>query len=179
MRKSSTVLRFIIWFIFLIGGAIGGILLDQIYFKTLWQSLYWHAISLIIGLYLFRLSIRASRNTGRYLARMGKEGDIPKFETNRLVTSGYYACMRHPMHFGLMFFILAWAFLTGSISFILFIAPFEIVLMILMIKFLEEKEAFKKFGQAYFEYKKSVPMFSLKRECIKKLFSKYGLIDAK
>ena len=97
---------------------------------------------------------------------------MPRFETNRLVTTGYYACMRHPMHFGLLFFPLSVALILGSVSFILFIAPVEMVFMIAMIKFFEEPEAIRKFGQEYLDYKNRVPMFSLKWNCLKPLFSK-------
>jgi len=29
---------------------------------------------------------------------------FPRLETNKLVSTGVYDCMRHPMHFGLLFF---------------------------------------------------------------------------
>ena len=175
MNRFGTTFRFLIWILFLLGGAVAGIYGDLTYCPFLFKNTLFHAVSFVIGWLLLRLVMRASRNTGRFLARHGKEGTIPKFETNRLVTHGYYGCMRHPMHFGLLFFPLAWAFLLGSCTFIAIIAPLEMVIMILMVKFLEEKEALQKFGKAYREYKKQVPFFSLKRECLKTLFSKQGL----
>ncbi len=175
MNRLSTLLRIFIWIVFLLGGGLIGIVWDLHCCPSLFKNPFFHGITFIIGFLLLRLVMRASRNTGRYLARYGKEGDIPRFETNRLVKHGYYGCMRHPMHLGLLLFPLAWACLLGSLAFILIIAPVEILILILMIKFLEEKEAFKKFGQAYLEYKKQVPFFSIKRECLKKLFSKHGL----
>ncbi len=174
MKRSSTVLRIVIWLLFLFGGAIGGIFWDLSCCSALFRNLYFHLITFFIGLWLMRLVMNASRNTGRYLARFGKKGDIPKFETNRLVTTGYYACMRHPMHFGLLFFPLAWALMIGSVTFIFIIAPVEMLLMILMIKWFEEKEALKKFGTQYLAYKKQTPFFTLKKECLKELFSKHG-----
>lgn len=174
MKRSSTVLRIVIWILFLFDGAIGGIFWDLAFCARLFQNLYFHLITFFIGLWLMRLVLRASRNTGRYLAKFGKKGDIPKFETNQLITTGYYACMRHPMHFGLLFFPLAWALMVGSVTFILIIAPIEMLLMILMIKLFEEKEALQKFGLQYMEYKKQTPFFTLKKECLQQLFSKHG-----
>jgi protein-S-isoprenylcysteine O-methyltransferase Ste14 len=62
------------------------------------------------------------------------------------------------------------AFLVGSPSFILIISPFEIILMLIMIKLLEEPEAIAKFGDEYREYKKMVPWFCFKIECLKELW---------
>ena len=131
--------RMIVWFLMLVGGPL------------LW------------------LVMRISRNTGRLLARLGREGDLPRLETNKLVTEGIYATMRHPMHFGLLFFPLAIALTLGSPSFILIIAPLEMLLMIAMIKLIEEPEAIRKFGDAYRDYQKRVPMFSLRPESLRQL----------
>ena len=175
MQRSSTFFRLSIWLLFLVGGAVGGILWDLSCCPELLYNVYFHIFSFIVGLGVLRLVINASRNTGRYLARHGKEGDIPRFETNRLVTTGYYACMRHPMHLGLLLFPLGWALLVGSPTFILIIAPAEMLLMVLMIKLFEEKEALQKFGEAYRQYMRQTPMFSFKIKCLKALFGKNGL----
>jgi protein-S-isoprenylcysteine O-methyltransferase Ste14 len=91
-------------------------------------------------------------------------------DTNVLVNQGVYKYMRHPMHLGLLFLPLSFAFLIGSPSFILFIAPAEMVIMLLLIKFFEESEAIKKFDKQYIEYKKQVPWFCFKIHCLKELF---------
>ncbi len=166
---KSNIIRIILWLVMLIGGAVLGIYFDKIYFSELFHSLIFHAISFAFGYILLRMVLKTARNTGKYLAKMGREGNIPRLQTNRLVTDGLYGCMRHPMHFGLMFFLPAFALLIGSPVFILVIAPAEMLLMILMIKLFEEKEAEKKFGQAYLDYKKRVPFFSIKKECLKML----------
>jgi len=168
--RVSTIIRILIWVIFLIGGSVAGFWLDSYLFKTWLINPWFHGISFFVGLIIFRLVINCSRNTGKLLARLGREGDLPRMETNKLVTEGYYACMRHPMHFGLLFFPWALAFLIGSLSFILIIAPLEILFMIIMIKFIEEREAIKKFGDEYIQYQKQVPMFSFKLECLRSLF---------
>jgi protein-S-isoprenylcysteine O-methyltransferase Ste14 len=119
---------------------------------------------------LILLVIRISKNTGRTLAKYGRKGDVKRMDTNVLVNQGVYKYMRHPMHLGLLFLPLSFAFLIGSPSFILFIAPAEMVIMLLLIKFFEESEAIKKFDKQYIEYKKQVPWFCFKIHCLKELF---------
>lgn len=152
------------------GGATAGLYLDALWFPQWLTDPLFHIISFIIGVLLVKLVINSSRNTGRLLARLGREGNLSRLQTNKLVTEGYYACMRHPMHMGLLLFPLAAAFLIGSISFILIIAPLEMVFMVAMIKLVEEPQALRKFGKAYEKYKKQVPMFSLRLECLQSLF---------
>ncbi|GBD89650.1 hypothetical protein BMS3Abin04_00358 [bacterium BMS3Abin04] len=166
------VLRIVVWVTMLIGGTILGFAIDLRLFKSFLSSSVFHIITLILGLFLINLVFRASRNTGRILAQLGREGNVPRMETNKLVTEDIYACMRHPMHLGLLFFPLAVALIIGSLSFIIFIAPFEMILMILMIKLFEEPEAIKKFGNDYLIYMKKVPMFNLRIECLRKLLKK-------
>jgi len=161
--------RFLIWFVFLIGGAALGIFLDLRWFPALWHSLWFHMVTAIPGVLLLRLVMLISRNTGKYLARKGREGDLPRMQTNRLVTDGMYGCMRHPMHLGLMLFPWSFALITGSLSFILLIAPAETLMILLLIRIVEEPGARKKFGKAYDEYMKKVPMFSFRKECLKLL----------
>jgi len=169
--NKDNIFRITIWLIFLIGGAIVGIHFDKIYFYDWFNSTKFHIATLIVGYLLLKIVLKASRNTGRYLAKYGREGDIPRMQTNQLVTTGLYACMRHPMHLGLLFFPLAFALLVGSPTFILIIVPLEMLLMVLMIKIVEEPQAQKKFGQAYTDYKKKVPFFSFKADCLKKLLA--------
>jgi protein-S-isoprenylcysteine O-methyltransferase Ste14 len=123
------------------------------------------------GLLLLVLAFRAAANGGRELTK-GRVGDIPRMETNRLVVTGIYSCMRHPMLFGLTLLPLGWAFLLGSPTFITIIAPLEMLFIIGMVLVLEEMEVKRKFGEAYDAYKKEVPMVSFRIKCLKWLFSK-------
>ena len=54
---------------------------------------------------------------------------------------------------------------------IMVIAPLEILFMLVMIKFGEEPEAIRKFGDAYREYQKQVPMFNLRSGCLRQLLN--------
>ncbi len=168
----KTAMRMIVWMVMLAGGIWGGLLLDRQWFPKLYNNLWVHLTGFIIGLILLKMVITISRNTGRTLAKYGREGTLPRMETNRLVTSGIYQHMRHPMHLGLLFFPFAFAFLAGSPSFVLVIAPAEAVFMLLMIKWVEEPEALRKFGEIYRHYMKQTPWFCVKKECLKALFQK-------
>ena len=161
--------RAFVWIIMMLGGAAAGLYLDNCLFAGIHASIPFHVVSFLGGALLLTLVVRISRNTGRTLAKFGRTGNVKKMETNLLVRSGAYKFMRHPMHLGLLFFPLGFALLIGSPSFILLIAPAEIVLMLLMIKFLEEPEAIRKFGNEYIEYKKELPWFCFKKECLKEL----------
>lgn len=60
---------------------------------------------------------------------------------------------------GLFLLMLGLGVLFGSLSLILIFTPLFILLNVLYVKAVEEKEMEKKFGQEYLEYKKNVPMF--------------------
>lgn len=77
----------------------------------------------------------------------------------------------HPMHFGLLFFPWSLALILGSFSFILFIAPLEMLFMVVMIKLVEEPKVIRKFGDAYREYQKQVPMFNLRPVCWRQILN--------
>ncbi len=162
-------LRILLWLVFLLGGLWLGIHLDRALFPWALNSLAWHLASAAMGGAVAWLMARIARNTGRTLARFGREGELPRLETNRLVTSGPYGCMRHPMHLGLMLFPLAVALLAGSPGFLLIVAPLEILVMVLLILTLEEREALAKFGDSYREYRRRVPAFNLRPACLRRL----------
>ncbi len=168
----SVVIRIILWILLLAGGTAAGIRLDMELFRDLFFSPLFHATTLIPGLIMMRYAFRAAGNGGRELARSGREGDIPRLETNRLVVSGIYARMRHPMLFGLMLVPMALALMVGSPSYILFIAPAEMAFIALMVLTLEEGECRAKFGEEYKKYAERVPAVCFRAECLKMLFGK-------
>ncbi|HFD80076.1 MAG TPA: isoprenylcysteine carboxylmethyltransferase family protein [Gammaproteobacteria bacterium] len=166
---TSVRVRLLIWLVLLIGGAVAGVLLDLRLWPRLFANPWWHLASFLFGVLLLRLVFRVSRVTGRTLARHGRIGELPRMETNRLVTSGPYACMRHPMHLGLLLFPWSLALLIGSPAFLLIVAPLEMIVMVLMVLTLEEHEALRKFGDAYVDYRHRVPAFSLRPDCLRRL----------
>jgi len=163
------IFRIFVWLIMMVGGSALGLFLDRRWFPLLQRSILFHALTLALGVLAIWLVMRISRNTGRLLARMGREGDLPRGETNRLVTAGVYGCMRHPMHLGLLLFPLSLALLVGSPTFILLIAPLEAIFILALVKLVEEPEAIARFGDAYREYQRRVPMFNLRADCLRLL----------
>jgi len=165
------VLRILIWVLMLVGGSALGIWLDWRWLHKLFINPVFHLATLVAGILLLRLVMRVSRFTGRLLASMGREGDIPRMDTNKLVTTGIYGCMRHPMHLGLLFFPWSVALILGSPFFILVITPLEMLFLLAMIKFVEEPEAIRKFGDAYRDYRKEVPMFNFRPACWRQILN--------
>ncbi len=166
----SVVIRILLWLIMLIGGAIYAINKDlgNLLFSTLW----FHIVCATIGFFILILAFRAAASGGRELAKKGRSKHIPRLETDQLVTSGIYSCMRHPMLLGLTFLPLGWGLLLGSPTFITTVAPIEMIFIIIMVIVFEEREVVQKFGDKYKQYQKKVPMISFKIDCLKQLFSK-------
>ncbi|BAF72265.1 methyltransferase family protein [Sulfurovum sp. NBC37-1] len=166
---ASVIVRILLWLLMLLGGAYIGIKNDLN--DPLFASPFFHLFSAMAGLIILRLAFHAAANGGRELTK-GRVGDIPRLETNRLVTTGIYSCMRHPMLFGLTLLPLGWALLLGSPTFICIIAPVEMLFIIFMVIIFEEMEVKKKFGDEYKAYAQKVPMVSFRLSCLKKLFMK-------
>ena len=164
--------RFLVWLALLLIGIAAGLALDWLWFRAWLLSPLWHVAALIPGLALLSLVRRGARNTGRYLAVHGHDRPEQTFEPDRFVDSGVYSCMRHPMHFALLLAPPALALMIGSLSFLLFIAPLEMLLIIVLIKGIEEPGARRKFGNAYHDYQRRVPFFSLRWSCLIKLFGR-------
>jgi len=166
------MLRTLIWVHMLLGGGALGIWLDSRWFHELFANPVFHLATLAFGILLLRLVMRVSRYTGRLLASMGREGDLPRMDTNKLVTTGVYGCMRHPMHLGLLFFPWSAALILGSPTFFLVIAPIEILIIMALVKLVEEPEAIRKFCDAYRQYQKQIPMFNFRPACWRQMLSK-------
>jgi len=77
----------------------------------------------------------------------------------KLVTTGLFAYIRHPMALGDLLILEGLGFYFGSLSLIFFFAPLPVVLYVLYIKAVEEPELELRFGKEYLEYKEKVPMF--------------------
>lgn len=163
------MLRIVVWIIMIFGGSIFGYYIDSLMFENAHNNVISHVVSLLFGVFLLFIVMRISKNTGRTLAKYGRKGKLNRMQTNILTKQGVYKYMRHPMHLGLLFLPFAVAFLIGSPSFILIIAPVEIIFILIMIKFVEEPDTIRKFGDEYLEYKKQVPWFCFKMKCLKKL----------
>jgi protein-S-isoprenylcysteine O-methyltransferase Ste14 len=167
----SVIVRLLLWALLLVGGTALGLWLDLRYDRRLLFSPLWHLLTLPVGLVLMRFAFRAAAAGGKELAKRGKSSPgVPRLETDRLVTTGIYAHMRHPMLFGLTLVPLALAFIVGSPSFITLIAPVEMLFIVIMVLTFEERECRKKFGADYDAYAAKVPAVCFKKECLERLF---------
>lgn len=84
---------------------------------------------------------------------------VPFNPPKELVTTGLYSRARNPMLLGWFIMLFGVGILFNSISLIFIFTPLFILLNILYVKTIEEKEMEKKFGKEYLKYKESVPMF--------------------
>ena len=83
---------------------------------------------------------------------------IPVMATQKLLIQGVFKYSRNPMLFGTLSAYLGVAFLAGSISSMVAVLLFTL-LIITYVKTLEEKELELRFGQEYLAYKTSTPFF--------------------
>jgi len=164
-------LRIIIWLLFIIGGIALSIYMDKYVFHLpRLEKGFVYYIIFGFGVILFVNILNISGNVGRTLAKHGKTSkDIGRLQTDRLVTTGIYSKMRHPMNQGLIMLPMAIALIGVSPSFIFFIAPIEMLAMYIMIRTIEEAETRRKFGKEYDDYCAKTPRFCFKWECIKAL----------
>lgn len=88
-----------------------------------------------------------------------KGSPIPFNPPPTLVMNGLYCYVRNPMHLGWTIVLIGVAILEQSFTLLVILMPLFILIHIIYIKLIEEKELEKKFGQAYLDYKKQVPMF--------------------
>ncbi len=134
-------------------------------FASLWVDrwlpfLHFGSFSWSLGLSVFILALGFLIMFWPVIAFFRTRGTpVPFNPPPKLITTGLYAYVRNPMLLGLFIFMLGLGILFGSLSLIFIFTPLFIVLNVLYLKAVEEKELEKKFGQEYLEYKKKVPMF--------------------
>ena len=103
---------------------------------------------------------------------------VPFNPPPKLITTGLYTYIRNPMLLGLFIFLAGLGILFGSLSLIFIFTPLLILINVLYLKIIEEKEMEKKFGMKYLEYKKEVPMFIPKLEVIRKVIKRVRVVDS-
>lgn len=120
--------------------------------KTGLSPIHWFLIVVLlaIGICIDLAGLIAFRRAKTTINPMTPE------KTRSLVTQGIYQITRNPMYVGLCFFLLAWCVylqsawsILGVMIFILYINRFQIAA--------EERALETHFGDAYREYKNSVP----------------------
>ena len=125
--------------------------LTCLHFGSTWWSLWLSCLLILFGWFIMFWPVIAFFST--------RGTPVPFNPPPKLITTGLYAYVRNPMLLGLFIFMLGLGVLFGSLSLIFIFTPLFIVLNVLYLKAIEEKELEKKFGREYLEYKKRVPMF--------------------
>jgi protein-S-isoprenylcysteine O-methyltransferase Ste14 len=86
----------------------------------------------------------------------GRGTPLPVMATQTLLITGPFALCRNPMSFGTIVLYSGLAIWTGSWSAIALVTSFAVVLVVYL-KYIEEKELEVRFGHSYMEYKKTTP----------------------
>jgi protein-S-isoprenylcysteine O-methyltransferase Ste14 len=116
------------------------------------------ALRLTVGIILLLIGVPTVCWTIiRFLRTRGSP--IPFNPPPALVVNGLYRVVRNPMHLGWTVLLIGVAVLMQSFTLLVIFIPLFVLAHIIYLKFVEEKELEKKFGQAYIDYKQKVPMF--------------------
>jgi protein-S-isoprenylcysteine O-methyltransferase Ste14 len=91
--------------------------------------------------------------------RKAKGTPVPFNPPKELIVTGPYLWMRNPMVTGVFTALFGIGFIRHSVSIVFIWTPLYILTHVIELKKVEEPELELRFGAAYTEYKKSVPMF--------------------
>ncbi|MCI0474403.1 MAG: isoprenylcysteine carboxylmethyltransferase family protein, partial [Ignavibacteria bacterium] len=84
---------------------------------------------------------------------------VPINPPEQLIISGPYSISRNPMVTGLLLQFFGFGLIMDSVTLSFITSPLLTILMTAELKFIEEPELIKRFGNSYLEYMKEVPMF--------------------
>jgi protein-S-isoprenylcysteine O-methyltransferase Ste14 len=91
--------------------------------------------------------------------RRAKGTPVPFNPPKELIVTGPYLWMRNPMVTGVFIGLFGIGFILHSVSIVFIWTPLYILAHVIELKRVEEPELELRFGAAYAEYRKSVPMF--------------------
>ena len=112
----------------------------------------------IAGFLLIVLGISIASVAGRTLKVYGRESDIPRGTTNKLVTKGIFSIVRHPAFDGFIMLLFGIAFLFNSLGFLI-VSVLDSAYIIYFALKVEEMENAERFGEDYLKYRERVPAF--------------------
>lgn len=114
------------------------------------------AVNVVIGCVLIVAGILFAMWSIYVQFTIGRGTPAPVMATQKLIIQKPYNYCRNPMALGTIVLYLGVAALIGSISAVALVLIWAILLLV-YIKFLEEKEMEMRFGEAYQEYRKQTP----------------------
>lgn len=93
----------------------------------------------------------------RFLGARGTP--VPLNPPDQLITDGPYSKVRNPMLTGVFGILLGLGLLLHSVGIAMIWTPAYVLIHVAELKWVEEPELMRRFGSAYAEYRKRVPMF--------------------
>jgi protein-S-isoprenylcysteine O-methyltransferase Ste14 len=117
-----------------------------------------YPLSSIIGFCIIAFGLFLTLLSVAYFLRV-KGTPVPLSPPPRLVAAGPYRFARNPMLTGIFIQLIGMAVALGSLSLAFIFTPLFIIINVWELKKIEEPELTRRFGQAYVEYRKRVPMF--------------------
>jgi len=119
-----------------------------------WPSIIVGIIFTICGILFMIISIMSFRREAR---KAKLEQSLGPMGPNTLVTTGLYSKIRHPIYTGRLLIAIGWS-LTWNAVYSLFIIPIVVwITFITVVRFWEEPDLIKSFGEEYNEYRRNTP----------------------
>ena len=123
-------------------------------FSTM-SRIFFGGTIIFVGVYFLLWTLKAQKE-------IGKGTPMPLMATQKLVIQAPYSFTRNPLVFGLINFYFGISIAIGSISSLVIILIFSILILI-YIKFVEEKELAQRYGDDYLAYKEITPFLLPRR----------------
>ena len=110
---------------------------------------------IFMGVYFLLWTLKAQKE-------IGKGTPMPLMATQKLVIQAPYSFTRNPLALGLINFYIGISIVLGSISSLMIVLIFSSLILV-YIKFIEEKELAQRYGDDYLAYKESTPFLLPRR----------------
>ena len=131
----------------------------SIYLSTLLGlRIYTNFLLILPGVILVLIGLFLTGWAAWVLWKEGKGSPLPIAPTKKLVVGGPYAYTRNPMILGAFLYYTGLILISGALIGLVIVFSF-IVLALIYVKFVEEKELERRLGESYVKYRKSTPFF--------------------
>jgi protein-S-isoprenylcysteine O-methyltransferase Ste14 len=123
-------------------------------FSTM-SRIFFGGTIIFMGVYFLLWTLKAQKE-------IGKGTPMPLMATQKLVIQAPYSFTRNPLALGLINFYIGISIVLGSISSLMIVLIFSSLILV-YIKFIEEKELAQRYGDDYLAYKESTPFLLPRR----------------
>jgi len=108
----------------------------------------------IVGIILAALGTVLIAISSKHLLKVAGPEQIPR----ELITNGVYSKVRNPIYTGVVLLTMGWSLVWRAIYSFFIITGMVILILLALIKFVEEPMLARLFGDEFLEYRKRVPM---------------------